>query len=142
MSGRWNYSQNDMNTFLVDFIDDKEVINTFPDLHKIVKRITLTLIKIFDDIDDYLGAYEPIENLSLYQDIYIKILKFAFLDDQEEREFAYGSIYETIRKESIRLKKVLSELKKDKFDDKISIIKNTIDFLDGCTNTLNTVNNQ
>jgi len=142
MGGRWNYSQNDMNTFLVDFIDDKEVINTFPDLHKIVKRITLTLIKIFDDIDDYLGAYEPIENLSLYQDIYIKILKFAFLDDQEEREFAYGSIYETIRKESIRLKKVLSELKKDKFDDKISIIKNTIAFLDGCTNTLNTVNNQ
>jgi len=41
-----------------------------------------------------------------------------------------------------RLKKVLSELKKDKFDDKISIIKNTIAFLDGCTNTLNTVNNQ
>ena len=53
MSGRWNYSQNDMNTFLVDFIDDKEVINTFPDLHKIVKRTTLTLIKIFDDIISY-----------------------------------------------------------------------------------------
>ncbi len=142
MSGRWNYSQNDMNTFLVDFIDDKEVINTFPDLHKVIKRITPALIKMFDDIDDYIGSYEPIENISLYQDIYIKILKFAFLDDQEEREFAYGSIYETIRKEYIRLKKVLSELKKDKFDDKISIIKNTITFLDGCTNILNTVNHQ
>lgn len=140
MGGRWNYSQNDMNTFLVDFIDDKEVINTFPDLHKVIKRITPALIKMFDDIDDYIGSYEPIENISLYQDIYIKILKFAFLDDQEEREFAYGSIYETIRKEYIRLKKVLSELKKDKFDDKISIIKNTITFLDGCTNILNTVN--